>query len=147
MNPITEMIARGWEHFLARSAGPINLRFVIQPTVAIVIAIRAGLKDAKTNRPAYLWGTLVNATERTALLHEGWKDIRLPFLIASALDAIYQIIVHRWIYPIELLFTATILALLPYALLRGPVTRIAKLILRKKDTSGPEESSNPGAKR
>ena len=147
MTPISEMIARGWDHFLARSEGPINLRFVIQPTVAIVIAIRAGIKDAKTNRPAYLWGTLVNATERTALLHEGWKDMRLPFLIASALDAIYQVIVHRWIYPIELLFTATILALLPYALVRGPANRIAKLMIRKEGPLGPEESSNPGAKR
>jgi hypothetical protein len=42
------------------------------------------------------------------------------------LDAIYQIVIHRFIYPLELLFTATLLALVPYFLLRGPVNRIAR---------------------
>ena len=35
----------------------------------------------------------------------------------------------RFIYPLELLFTATVLALVPYALLRGPFNRLARLFL------------------
>jgi hypothetical protein len=49
-----------------------------------------------------------------------------PFLVAATLDAIYQLIIHRFIYPLELLFTATLLALVPYFVLRGPVNRIAR---------------------
>jgi hypothetical protein len=35
----------------------------------------------------------------------------------------------RFVYPLELLFTATLLALVPYALLRGPFNRLARLFL------------------
>ena len=34
-----------------------------------------------------------------------------------------------FVYPLELLFTATLLALVPYALLRGPFNRLARLFL------------------
>ncbi len=60
------------------------------------------------------------------LLDGGWKDVRVPFLLAVVLDAIYQLIIHRWIYPIELLFTATLLALLPYIFLRSAVCPVAR---------------------
>jgi hypothetical protein len=47
--------------------------------------------------------------------------------VAIVLDCIYQLVTVRFIYPLELLFTATLLALIPYILLRGPVNRIARL--------------------
>ena len=98
MSMITDMIARGWENFLARPEGPINLRFFIQPTLASIVAIRAGLKDAKLGNPPYLWTALTNREHRAALLHGGWKDMRMPVIIAATLDAIYQLIVHHMIY-------------------------------------------------
>ena len=52
-----------------------------------------------------------------------------PFLLALALDCIYQLMTVRFVYPLELLFTATLLALVPYALLRGPFNRLARLFL------------------
>ncbi len=130
MSFITDMIIRGWDNFLARPDGAVNLRFYIQPTLASIIAIRAGLKDARIGRPAYLWKAITNREHRAELLRGGWKDMRMPFLIACVLDAIYQIITHRWIYPLEMLFTATLLALVPYLLLRGPVNRLASAFSR-----------------
>jgi hypothetical protein len=49
--------------------------------------------------------------------------------MAIALDCIYQVITVRFVYPLELLFTATLLALVPYVLLRGPFNRLARLFL------------------
>jgi hypothetical protein len=49
--------------------------------------------------------------------------------VAIVLDCIYQLITVQFIYPLELLFTATLLALIPYVLLRGPFNRIARLFL------------------
>jgi hypothetical protein len=63
------------------------------------------------------------------LLHEGWRGARTPFLVAIVLDCIYQLVTVQFIYPLELLFTATLLALIPYFLLRGPFNRIARLFL------------------
>ncbi len=131
MSVITEMIARGWEHFLARPTGSLNLRFILQPTIASILALRAGVNDARQGRPAYLWAALTNPVHRWQLLHGGWKDMRTPFLVAATLDAIYQIIIHKFIYPLELLFTATLLALVPYFILRGPVNRVARRFISK----------------
>jgi len=59
-------------------------------------------------------------------------DIR-PILdlirIKILLDCIYQLITARFIYPLELLFTATLLAFVPYVVLRGPFNRVARLLL------------------
>ncbi len=132
MSMITDMIARGWENFLARPTGSLNLRFILQPTIATIIAVRAGMKDARDGRPAYLWAAFTNSEHRWQLLHGGWKDLRTPFLVAATLDAIYQLIVHKFIHPLELLFTATLLALVPYFVLRGPVNRIARRFIAGK---------------
>jgi hypothetical protein len=59
-------------------------------------------------------------------VRDAWKDIARVFALAVVLDAIYQIVTQKWIYPLELLLTATLLAILPYVLIRGPVTRIAR---------------------
>lgn len=49
------------------------------------------------------------------------------FILATILDVIYQLIVHRGVYTLELLITAVILAIVPYVLVRGPINGIAKM--------------------
>ena len=48
------------------------------------------------------------------------------FILAMVLDSIYQLIVHRGVYVLELLLTATVLAIVPYVLIRGTVNRIMR---------------------
>jgi hypothetical protein len=127
-----EAIVRGWENFMARSSDPLNFRFIIQPAVAITLAFLAGLKDAKKSNPPYLWAMFTNPNYRRTLLHEGWKDMRTPFIIALILDSVYQLITHQGIYLLELLFTAFFLALIPYIVFRGVVNRIARLLIRNQ---------------
>lgn len=123
---IPEYFARAWEMLLGRADGPLTLRLIFQPTVAAIFAIRAGLKDAREGRTPYLWSVFANPAHRRDLLREGWKDIGTVFLIAVVLDVIYALIVHRWIYPVQALLVGTVLAIVPYLLIRGPVTRIAR---------------------
>jgi len=123
------MIIRGWDNFLARPNGALSLRFFVQPTMAGLLALRSGIEDAREGRQGYLWALLTNPQRRFQLLHEGWRGARTPFLVAIALDAVYQIVTVQFVYPLELLFTATLLALVPYALLRGPFNRLARLLL------------------
>src|SRR3979490_469212 len=101
MSMITDAVARGWENFLARPTGSLNLRFILQPTIASLLALRAGMKDAKEGRPAYLRAAVTNAEHRGQLIHGGWKDMRIPFLVAATLDAIYQVINHQGIFLLE----------------------------------------------
>lgn len=103
----------------------MNFRLIIQPAVALFFAIRAGLRDARSGRPPFLWLVFSNAGRRRKLLLQGWKDVGTVFILALVLDSIYQVTVHSGIYALELLITATILSLIPYVTVRGLVTRLA----------------------
>ena len=54
MSILLEMIGRGWENFLARPNGSLSLRFYVQPTMASLLALRAGIQDAREGRQGYL---------------------------------------------------------------------------------------------
>jgi hypothetical protein len=125
---MNEIFARVWENLTGRLTGPMNLRLIIQPTVATILAIRAGLQDAHQNRGAFLWAVLWDPAHRRELLQQAWKDIGKVFLLATILDVVYQLIVHRGVYLLELLITAVTLAVIPYVLVRGPISRIAKMV-------------------
>ena len=59
-------------------------------------------------------------------MRQSWKDVGAIFLIALILDSIYQVVVHSGIFTLELLITATVLALVPYMVLRDLVSRVAR---------------------
>ena len=121
-----EAFARGWENLVGRWGGPMSFRFLVQPTVAILFAIRAGLNDARQGNPPFLKAMLSNRDSRQDWLRQAWQDVGTVFVVALVLDSIYQLIVHAGIYTLELLITATVLALIPYTVSRGLVTRIAR---------------------
>ena len=126
-----DAVARGWENFIARPDGPLNVRFILQPAMATVIAIRAGWEDARDRRPAFFWALLTASGRRQFHLRDAWKDLRTIFFVAVVLDVAYQFQVHRQLFLIELLFTATLLAVVPYVLIRGPANRVAQLFSRR----------------
>lgn len=127
-----DIFARVWQNLGARFTGPMNLRLILQPTVATILAIRAGLRDAHEKRGAFLWTVLFNPAHRPELLRQGWKDIGKVFLLAAILDVVCQLIVHRGVYTLELLITAVTLAIIPYILLRGLISSIAKMLLKAR---------------
>lgn len=129
MSAVLDMIGRGWDNFVARPNGSFGLRFYVQPTMAGLLALRAGIQDARQGRQGFLWAMLIRPEGRLQLLNEGWRGAMTPFVVAIALDSVYQIVTVKFVYPLELLFTATVLALVPYALLRGPFNRLARLFL------------------
>jgi hypothetical protein len=121
-----EMIARGWEGLAARVGGPMTFRLILQPLMATLLALRAGLKDAREDRPPYFWTVLTEPAQRAELLREGWKSIARVFFLAIIMDVIYQWIMQHWLYPLETMVVAILLAVVPYVLIRGPVNRIAR---------------------
>jgi hypothetical protein len=126
---MNDIFTRVWQDLVDRLTGPMNLRLVIQPAVAIVLAIRAGLRDAHQGRPPFLWAVLWNPAHRRELLRQGWKDVGKVFLLAAMLDVVYQLIDHGGVYSLELLITAVTLAIVPYILVRGPISRIATMVV------------------
>lgn len=114
------------DNLVERVSGPMSLRLILQPTIATILAIRAGLKDAREGNPPYFWSVLTNPAHRAAMLRDGWKSIGKVFIAALVLDVAYQLIVERFVYPGEAIIVAIVLAILPYLILRGLVTRLAR---------------------
>jgi len=119
-----EFLRRTGEMLIGRLDGPFAFRIVLQPLTAAVIAFRAGLRDAREGRPPYGWAVVTNSVERNRLLRQCWKELARVFVLAVVVDLIYEAIVFHWIYPGQSLIVATLFALLPYPLIRGPVNRI-----------------------
>src|SRR5215213_8924834 len=122
-----DMLTRGFENLMARDSGPFHLRLIFQPLVAIIMAIRGGWSDAREGKPIFFW-TLARDPARTAtMLRNLWRIAGKVFLAAVALDMVYQLIVLHWVYPLETLIVATILALVPCMLVRAIGNRIVSI--------------------
>jgi hypothetical protein len=124
---IGQHIADSWDMVVGRGSGPFHLRLIIQPVVATLLGIRAGRRDARKGRPPYAWAVL-NADDtydRRALLRDGWGDVGKVYTIAIVLDVVYGLIAFHWVYPIQTLLVATVLALVPYLIFRGLANRLA----------------------
>ena len=120
-----DMFARFADDLMARVSGPMKFRLVLQPTMAAFFAIQAGLADARAGKPPYFWALVSGSYPREAELESGWKSVGRVFILAVVLDVVYQLYVFRFVYPVEAFAVAVILAIVPYLILRGLVTRLA----------------------
>lgn len=121
-----EMWTRVGEQLMARVSGPMHFRLVLQPGMAAVFAVISGLRDARMGKPPYFWSLMTDPSHRKAMLKDGWHGVGRVFILALVLDAIYQGIVLHFFYLGEAIIVAIVLAIVPYLILRGIVTRLAR---------------------
>jgi hypothetical protein len=121
-----EVHQRIWRDIAERPGGPMSFRFLLQPTMAFVAALHDGIHDARAHRTPYLRAILRNPVERGDRLREGLFATARLILLGLGMDAIYQWRVLGTFYPGEALLITILLAVLPYLLLRGPVSLIAR---------------------
>ena len=119
-----EFFARVWQDLVDRTHGPMKLRLIVQPLVACVLAVRAGLHDARAGRPPLFWAIAFHPEQRRDLLRQAWKDAGTVFLVGLLLDVVYQVIVLHTVYVGEAIVVAILLVMIPYAVVRAAVTRI-----------------------
>ena len=119
-----EIWTRAIENLTDRVTGPMKFRIVLQPIMASFFAIRAGLRDARAGKPPYFWALISDPAHRADMLRDGWKDIGKVFVLALALDAVYQLIELSFFYLGEAIIVALVLAILPYLILRALTNRV-----------------------
>jgi hypothetical protein len=94
-----DLISTSWQLGI-RLSDPLKFRFILQPAMAICLAVRGGLKDAKDGKLPYFWALLTgNAAERWAELKNGRKSMGKLIITATVMDAIYQTIADQRVYP------------------------------------------------
>jgi hypothetical protein len=124
-----ETLDRVQANLLARPSGPMTFRFILQPAMAAIAALRDGVKDARLGRRPYLWAFLHGVRDpegRSGRLWEGVVSTARILILGVVMDVIYQSIVLKTFYPAESAIIAILLAFIPYALLRGPFERVAR---------------------
>jgi len=122
MDAFLDILSRGFDQLLGRGSVPLHLRLLITPTMAAVLAIRAGLKDARAGHKTFFWA---NQAERRELFRSGWKEIGRVFILAVVLDTVYQLIFFHAFYVVQTLIVAVVLAIVPFAVFRNVVSRLA----------------------
>jgi hypothetical protein len=121
-----EEFERLWHQLLDRPSGPMSFRFILQPLMAVIAACHGGLKDAQAGRTPYLWTIARHPRKRVGRLREGLTATARIILLGLAMDLFYQLLVFNTFYPNEAVIIALLLAFIPYLVIRGPVTRIAR---------------------
>lgn len=127
-----DILAGAWHGLLAGVTGPLKFRFVLEPLVAAVIAFRAGVRDAREGRRPFAWALVADHGRRREHLSRAWRHTGRLFVVAMFMDLVFQLIVRRRVVLLEAAFVATLLALVPYLLLCGPMNRVARWRLRRE---------------
>lgn len=126
MSELQGLLSRLWADLIARPGGPLEFRFLLQPLVAALLAVRDGMSDARTGRAPYSWTLAHDPARRRERLREGVRATLRVVLLGVAIDAFYQFKVHGTVYPGEALGIALLLGFVPYLLIRGPTDRITR---------------------
>jgi hypothetical protein len=140
-----------WQLFAAqlheRVSGPMKFRIVLQPIMAMYFAIRSGLSDARSGKDPYFWSFLIGRGHRFDLVKDGWESVGRVVILSAVLDLVYQYFVESSIHLRAALIVAIVLAVLPYVIVRGIVTRIATALMRRSPTIADRasaEKTSPG---
>ncbi len=121
----SEVHHRIWSDVIDRSRGPMTFRFYLQPVMAALAALWDGIKDARLGRTPHLISLLTNASGGQQA-REGILSIARIILLGLGMDTIYQLKAFDKFYPGEAVVITLLLAVIPYILLRGPISRVAQ---------------------
>ena len=71
------------EHMSDLVTGPMTCRLILQPVMASIFAIIAGLNDAKLGSPPYFWSLINKAGHRVEMVRDGCKSAGKVFVLAT----------------------------------------------------------------
>jgi hypothetical protein len=117
---------RFYEDMLARLSGAGRLRFILQPTFAILLGIRHGLKDARAHMPPFLWAMAFHPL-RTVILRDALSGIRDLIAVAILLDMVFQMLILHRVHPAAALLLGPVLIGFPYSIARAVANRVTQV--------------------
>jgi hypothetical protein len=123
---VADLFNRILQALAGRMTGPLWLSMIFQPTTGLVLALVDGIGDARAGWPPFLWSLFAPDDFPVRRLPHGWSDVIKVLLVALLVDMVYQYLEVDLIFAGEALLVAFALAVIPYVVLRGLVTRIAR---------------------
>ncbi len=132
---IRDVFSRGADQLAGRISGPFHLRLIITPVIVSLFAIRAGFVDGRSEKPSFFFGPLVDPVQRRERMRKGWTAIKRVIIGAFLIDMLYQFYAFRAFYVFQTVLLVVVLAIVPYSLVRGLVTRVTAFVYRKHPIS------------
>lgn len=122
--------AGAWDRFfndlIKRPDGPMRFRFILQPVMAAIAAVRDGRADALAGHSPFFWTIMTRPEERMVRLREALNATARIVLLGVVMDVIYQALVLKTFYPAEAAVIALVLAFIPYVVIRGLALRVMR---------------------
>jgi hypothetical protein len=115
-----------FEDIPKRLAGPGRFRFILQPSMAILLGILSGLADRRAGRPPYLYGVLFHRDLRRELMRSGFETVTKLLLMGILMDSVFQWVILGASYPGAALVVGPLLIVFPYTLARALSNRLAR---------------------
>ena len=122
---------RFFEDLPKRLAGPGRMRFLVQPTLAVLIGWKAGRTDANAGRPFFLRRLFGGGAGRAGVLVETLEGIGVLLLMGILMDSIFQWVLLGISYPGAALVIGPVLITVPYT-----ATRSLAGAIRRKAPAG-----------
>ena len=115
-----------------RLQGPGRMRFLVQPTVAIVLGILAGRRESRAGRAPFLLAVILGRGSRRELLHSATRDIVNLVLMGVLLDALSQKLILGIVHPGVALIVGPVLITGPYVVARALANRATTALDRRR---------------
>jgi len=130
-----EIYALSWrflEDIPKRLTGPGRFRFILQPTVAIILGIRSGIADARAGKPPFVFAFLFDHSQRWLLLKHAFGQLSALLAMSILLDLVAQFLILRQMFALPALILGPVLIAVPYSTSRS----LTGLLWRPKATQG-----------
>lgn len=108
------------------TSGKGQLRFLIQPLVAIFLGARLGVADAKEGQLPFLFRMFRAGHTRGKLFKASLSDVVMPLCLGMVLDAILQYYTLGVVRVLHAMVVGFLLVWLPYAVSRALTNRIVR---------------------
>jgi hypothetical protein len=107
------------------TSGKGQLRFIIQPLVAIFLGARLGVADAREGQRPFLL-RLFHREHRAELFKQSLSDIVMPLGLGIIIDAILQHYTLGFIRPLHAVVVGLLIVWVPYSFARAITNRIVR---------------------
>lgn len=112
------------QRFMAQLAGPMNIRFILQPALAMLLGVRDGVRDARAGKPPFVWYLIVRPAGRQRQLKQALRRLMIPIIVAIAMDGIVQYLLFHKVWVLGAMVVGITIIGLPYSLARALTNRI-----------------------
>jgi hypothetical protein len=113
-----------WEGMRETIEGRGQLRLILQPTIALILGIRMGIADAKSNKQPFLMHLVVTGDHRAKIVRDALMKVIIPFTLAIVLDGVLQYLTLGYVRPLAAVVMGLALIAVPFAVARSLTNRI-----------------------